>query len=143
MVLDTDHLVAELVRQRGHLQGPLGRLGSDKHAKPNGLPVVHLTTRRRVKRWLFPSPEQQSPDQKEEHGAGKGDDDLIEDRRANVDRDVQHAGQPTADDRAKDADDDVPKPAPAFAQDDTAGEEAGDQADHDRDDDVFECHCAI
>src|SRR5437879_1890102 len=68
---------------------------------------------------------------------------LGEDRRANVSRDVQHAGQPTADDVAKDVDDDVTEPAPAFAQDDTAGEEAGDQADHDRDDDVFECHCAI
>src|SRR5205085_2369228 len=84
--------------------------------------------------------EKQSPDQKQDDGADKGDDDLVQDRDAEVDRDVQHPGEPATEDRAEDADDDVPEPTSALAHDDTTGEEPRDQAHDEVDDYVLECH---
>src|SRR5438034_4178289 len=122
----------------------------------SALPVRRLRSRRparcrsgrralRGRRWwvtglLFPAVEEQAADQQEDDRSGEGDDDLVEDRRADVDRDVQLLSEPAADDRADDADHDVHQPAAALAEHDPARQEPGDKSDYEVDDYVPEAH---
>ena len=75
--LTGEALETELVRDQGLLQRPVCRLGYDEHAEPHRLAVVHRPTRRRLELRLFPAPEQQAPDQEEDHGAHEGDDSPV------------------------------------------------------------------